>query len=416
MPIEIVQLGQWPFRGKSSSKAGQVFDMGVKWRQGTDKLTGVSGIVSHSAPCNPLVDQLRWKIQGSLLCATDTGGCETTWTHFQRMMSLAGGSFQMIGVRGIEECYCRKCGACTTGNSDGRCRDCQELKFAQWMVICVELTSMKRVWEWDSGQQLPYDHIGIEMEVVPITPYWEPLDQIRWRYWQSRKPDFTMTPGNAEFDDPTIYLHPRRIPRPVSTDGGFQYLERRSHDLQGLMLNPENWTLGYKGTQPRPDLGIVTPGLLDAPVSHTFTVPLGAWPAPPRSLYYFSDFNNDGEINIEVTSTLPTLWEVSNQATLDLEVLDANLANDGYEGVKSSDSMIVGDTGLGGGIYLRDGVILDTYIPWEYTGRYPGQTCAGHNIIGVSAAPRPLLGLEEGEDPPGPVGDCYAHLHILRSY
>ena len=424
--IEIVQIGHHRLNLRSTSADGIKFDTGTKFRRTSDKLTHVPGVVTHSDPGLPLVDDLKWKVSGTLICGEKgcgAGRCNSVWNEFQSMLATAGGPVRIIGVVDVNECYCEVCGMGTGASSTGCCSECGTLKFAQWMTTSVEVTNVKRTWEWENGQPLPYHLAGVEMELEGAA-YWEPLDDLSWKWWNRNLPSFTTTLGVAHPADLADCIgekqyHPRKVPRMPHCTSGFQYRKFGAHSGPGVFAYPENWYTAYFGARGEGLRAFMSNGIIASPNAHVFTPPVGVWNAPPRSMYYFGDFwvnqgvlyakysggpSPYGTLGIQVTGVLNTGWEVENSATLDLEDLDTNLANDGHTGILEHDRIIVGLTAQGGGWYLRREVdgsykVLDTYVPWQYDGYYPGQTYAGHNIVNAT----------------GPAGE-HAYLHVFRSY
>jgi hypothetical protein len=397
--LEIVQIGQWPFRLIPTDEADVSYDTSLKWRIGKDTLTHVPGIKTHSDYGRPLNDELKWKIKGSIVCGNGADSCDSIWAQFQQMASLAGGPFRIIAAYDQTGTTCD----CDTTNNNGPlCINCGQRKYAQWMHTCVELVSLKRVFEWGNGESYPGDVLIIDMEVVPVKPYWEPIDDIRWRWWWNNKPSWSFI-GGQDWENPVKYIQPDYIPRPWGNNAGFQFLDRPNPQVVGgemmMMLRPENWETAYVRPDPYPLRAHFVGPNLPAPRPHTFYSYLESWSAPPKSLYHFGELNTTGQLFINVVGATPHQVYVSNTATLDLAALNANLNSAGFTGIQAGDYMIVGDTGFGGGLYIRNNQILNAYIPWQYDNLYPGYTYPGWNTVNVH-------------------GDCdeFTCLHIFRSH
>lgn len=396
MAIEIVQLGHFPFRGVPSSLGDLTFDTSLKWRSQADTLTHVSGIVSHGVNGYPLTDDRKWKIQGSLLC-TEGDGCEDSWHSFNRIHSLAGSPFHLIGVRDMESCYCPKCGACS-GNG---CDYCGSRKYAEWLTISVELLSSKRVFNWQNGQHIPYNHIGVEIEVRPLQPYWEPMDNLRWRYYHRAQPIFHNVMPNPT-TNPVKYYHPKRVPREPHPQAGFTYLDSRYPEEMGVLMFPENWVTAYEDTYG----GMFKRAAFNeflyyrSPTTHTFVADPHMWSAPSRSLYSLEGLFDTGTVEITVEGVTPAGHKVRNSASLDMSVIsDMMFALHG--GMIPEDYILVGDFPQSS-LYIRgrDKEVLDMYLPWEFDGPYPGYTYPGENTV--------TLG--------GDGLNFYRYLHVFRSH
>jgi len=208
----------------------------------------------------------------------------------------------------------------------------------------------------------------------------------------------------------------QNVIQPSSLGRGFEYLRFDPTVFSDSpMYDPYAWVQGYsrhadtfkeyhRAYLPTDDPTNAIAYLTGGSRQHTFMPDPNLWSAPPRSMYYFANFNiSGGTLAITVTARTHA-GNYQETSVLELDDLDAALSSAGYTGIQDSDRMVVGGLERSGGIYLRDNGSglwepLPFFIPWQYSGIHPGETFQGRNTVLVE----------------GPSTVRYSYAHIYRT-
>ena len=393
----IYQIGNLRLPVASTTIASRVETTSRSFRHAETVLSHVPGAVWQGNAARPLVKSSDYTIKGTLVCGLN--GCETIDEEINQFLALAGVPYVPI-IAFVPQ-----------GDCGGECPDCCAKYPDLWLLTYGEITSVSRV--RDDSKVSHEDMTPIEIKIRTL-PYWEGLDDIRWRYYdqaaplQELRPSITSTP-------PTKHYHPYQmfLDWVVNKHGRGAFFENSFDDtVYGdgpLETDPANWYYAYYTDVPDATTRAVLPsndptamwkplGIID----HEFVVPNLAWSAPPRSLYMFTNLPTSGDLTIEVTAKTRSNVSVHHISTLNLANLNNNLIAAGLSGIQTTDRLLVGNTyypggalmRLSGGVYQR----VSVFVPWSYSALYPGETTNYFNKVEID----------------GPSGVTGSYVHIFR--
>lgn len=391
----IYQIGNYRVNLVASDLQGLGHSAPVKFRRASETLTGVSGDITLASVGRPLVSAGKIKVEGSLICgANDT--CESVDQQFNQLIANSGMVVPIIAVVPPECCPCQKC-------KGAGCPDCTTKPESMWLVSYGMVTDYTADYKQDVGGRFGDGALPVSLSIEGVT-YWEPLNDVEWKYYGREKPLYALTTSTID-----KHSHPYMPRFNAKPDSGF----RRVVGDTEIMYNPANWAKGYSRVLKRraranmltsddttPTVTLVS----GVPHVHTVDLPYLNWPAQPRSMYYFDSFPILGTITIEVEAETTGGLRTSNTAVLDLEEL---FSNPYFTPVPAYDALIAGPiNGSFNGEYLLGGnTSADVYVPWVKTGLSPGEVYVGRNTVTVTF--ESII--------PGATID-YSYLHIYRRY
>lgn len=372
--FRIYQIGNYRVNLVPSSGQGVSFSAPTTFRRPSDELSGVSGEVLYSMPGRPIVKAGKVKVDGALICGANIT-CESVDQQFRRLIANGGDVVPIIGLIPAEDCVCTLCGG-------AGCPCCISAPEDMWLLSYGVVTEYKADYKQDYGQSFGSGELNVSMSIDGTT-YWEPLNDVEWRFWGRNKPLYPDATGNIGKN-----VHPCVAQYYGRADQGFQ----KMIGLTPVMYDPANWVQAYSYVLNRrqravlptddPTLAVVTVTSV-APFVHYVNVPYINFPAQPRSMYYFSNLPTSGTITLTVSALTLHGYTVTNTATLDLAVVTA-LSGLDPDGILADDSIIIGLNENLKTIYLKFGTTLvDMFVPWEYNGLYPGETFLGDNTVTV---------------------------------
>jgi hypothetical protein len=317
--------------------------------------------------------------------------------EFNQMIANGGEIVDIIGVVPAECCVCQHCGGASN------CPECGGKPEAQWLHTRGTITNFKSSFDWGMSQVANPGEISVSLSISGPTHWW-PLNDVEWKFYGRNKPLYPLFDGTVSKN-----YHPY-----TPNWGGPEQSGYRKIVLDGsIMHDPANWIRGYSSVRNRrqraiiatndplnPTISIPTPSTS----THVVDLPYVNWPAQPESLYYFSNLLTEGDISINVNTLTPHGELVETTASLDLDELN-NITALGEEGILSDDSLIIGKyRGEYISQYLRNGTYpVDMYIPWLYSGGYPGETLIGRNEVSL------VTTSDEGSID-------FSYLHVFRRY
>lgn len=417
--LYLYQIGDWRATLVTSSYAPISFAHDATFRTPMSTISHVSGSFSHSSPVNPVLAQTNATYSGTLVCGL--GGCDDTTSYVGGLLALAGRPHvPIIAYEPIT--------ACGNVNCNGSCGKCQGTRKGRFLLTYGTVTAMRRTTQVEMGKfsQEDYATFNISLTLYPI---WETVDRFRYKWWPKGKPT-ALTPEilpwqdyNEQFPQHPTWLNMSEVTYPKRADRGFSYMRRSSPVKENPFFYPSMARYGYDqyvagDEYQRNEFQPAWVPLYSTRLSshwqeigvedqiQRIQIPTHLWPAPPRSLYWFRMMPGTGTITISVDGITPLGETYQNVATLDLAQLDANMAAAGFTGLDIGDQLNVGLTSRGGGYLYRwnptveEMEVINVYVPWNYTGHYPGETATGIFTTAID----------------GPEGIEWNQCHIFRTF
>ena len=402
----LYQIGEMRVPLISSSDSPLSLQRDRSFRNSQVSLPGVPGAYPYGSPFKALVNAGEYTLSGTL--QSGFRNAETVHELRNYLLSIAGKPHTPIIA------WIPRHELTTEFNESFPANEEADLSADLWVVTYGIVNSVSQTDTLENGKPLSEEIASISISIT-AGPYWEPLDYVRWVH---RPHGIVPAAFQVPRDDypPVRNQHPPKPypDRVIMTDQLNNGFERVLFDQTifsiSPLLDPVVWDLAYYNDLTSfyaPNIGKVgtVSEIIGGHQAHLVMPPTHIWPAPPRSMYYFSQFNvPSAQLGIQVT-TKQTQGVFTHTSYLDLDGLDTVLSDLGYDGIMDTDKMIIGDTDRVGGWYLRDNgdglwEPIDVFIPWVYGTYKPGETFTGNNYVLVT----------------GPSSARFAYLHIFRMY
>lgn len=356
MPLFIYQLGDVPLFHTliGTNDDGVSLDIGRDWRNPTTDLIGVGGSASFLSNGRTLPKSPSIKLDGTLVAVPPYSISRLT----NSLMSLGGRrNIPLIGFF-LE---------------DTELAAQTELL---WLYTETLVTSISPEYEYhSSGNVWTLDKQPISISMQAETK-WRPLS--RW-LWEYRDPyEYIINPAsayNSQVGFDTLFGHPKTF---GDLRECFYFYRWQSEDS---VYSPVFWGLQFDGV-----LGGYGSDFTDFGRYEFYSDP-ALWSADPSSVYAFTGLSPSGSVSITVQRQTGLFANQVREdvSSLDLEVLDTDLATAGYSGLQPDDIVFTGLMSPLPGFVYRDGEKLLGVLPkWGYPGTYPGETGRGYNTITVT--------------------------------
>jgi hypothetical protein len=355
MPLYAYQLGDVPLFHTliGTSDKGVSIDIGRDWRNPMTELIGVGGAVSFLSNTRTLSKTPGIKIDGTLVSVPPYNITRLR----NSLMSLGGRrNIPLIGFYMDDT-------------------DAAPLANLIWLYTDVMITSItpdnqysdaSNVWSLDKQP------IAIEMQA---DTRWRPLSQWTWEY---RDPfEYLINPASSENSQvgyDTVFVHPKTF---GDLRECFYFYRWQSNDSY---YSPFFWGMRFDGV-----LGGYGSDFVDFGRYEFYSDP-ALWSADPNSVYALTGLSNSGTVSITVKRQTGLFAnDVRDEvSSLDLAVLDADLAKAGYGGLHADDIIFTGQLSpLPGFVYRNNQKLMGVLPKWSYPSSYPGETGRGYNTFTV---------------------------------
>lgn len=356
MPLFVYQLGDVPLYHTliGTGDDGVTIDVSRSWRSPSTDLVGVGGSVSFLSNARTLPMSPTVTVEGTLAPTPPYSIARLV----NSLTSLGGRrDTPLIGFF-LEDTE-------SAAHTD-----------LIWLYTNVLVKSLSAAYSYhDSGDVWSLDKQPISISMQAETK-WRPLPRWLWEYRDPFEYIINPTsPYNSQVGFDTLFNHPRTL----ADLRECYYFYRWQSD--GSAYSPAFWGLQFSGV-----LGGYGSDFTDFGRYEFYSDP-ALWSAAPSSAYAFTGLSPNGSISITVKRQTGLFANQVREevSSLDLEVLDADLATAGYTGLRLDDVVFTGLMSPLPGFVWRDSKKLLGVLPkWSYPGTYPGETDRGYNTFTVT--------------------------------
>jgi len=361
MTLILYQVGDVPIHSVAVGVDGKgiQIDRKRKWRNPIESLTDVGGSYSTLPPTRDLPDSNSIKAKMRVL-ATENIKLDNIYNVLN---SIAGRRNVPIIAFEIEN---------QTGPDGEDCID-----DITWLQTFGVVENVDTKYEYKSEKE-PWnlDYMEISLDIF-LGTQWEVLNPWVWEYrsWRNRIVNpYSESVSQEGYD---IYFnHPKTFADLVSDSYFFRW------DAGLFDFNPTYWGLRFSEGR----IGGVGSDWTSIG-THVANADPFRWSGKIQSLYGFTGLSTTGTITIstkQATGMFQGDFELQD-STLDLSVLDADLATAGYVGLQPDDIIITGFADPAPGFVIRNSAIISGALPkWDYPGTYPGETGRAYNEITIA--------------------------------
>lgn len=225
---------------------------------------------------------------------------------------------------------------------------------------------------------------------------WQPLNRLLWHYGERNAPDKRHTLQTPVFRD-LGRLPTWKVVEALEKGCISQIFWQRQYSDALVMYDSEVWAALHSYLRPSyiktgyghtwREAEVDAHALNRRILRDALHVDASQWSAEPSSLYAFRALPRRGELSITINRRVgSSVFQYEDRATiLDLEAINDDLYDAGYDGLQSDDIIIIGDVNTLPGLIIRDGEIIPNIYPAvSFPDDHPGELGIGSNYITIA--------------------------------